>query len=97
MFFFYLSCLKYLEILDSLPPTPRIKELMDLREYLFQKKYTIDQFAQFIGYQRTSIQCVLTGKTKPGRKLVRTIEEKTEGQVTRYDLLKNYPDAIEKL
>lgn len=70
---------------------------MDLREYLFQKKYTIDQFAELIGYQRTSIQCALTGKTKPGRKLVRTIEEKTEGAVTRYDLLKNHPGAIEKI
>ncbi len=70
---------------------------MDLREYLFQKKITIDQFAESINYSRTFIQCVITGKTKPGRKLVRTIEEKTEGQVTRHDLLKNFEGAIEKM
>jgi DNA-binding transcriptional regulator YdaS (Cro superfamily) len=61
---------------------------MDLEEYLHQNRLSIKEFANRIGYHRTSIGEVINGTRRPGNKMIRFIEVATEGLVTREDLLK---------
>ena len=70
---------------------------MDLRDYLHYKRISIKEFAKMINYSQHTVQLVVTEKQKPGRKLVRTIEDATKGDVTRYDLLKKYPGTVERV
>lgn len=70
---------------------------MELRDYLHKKRIKLKDFAAMCGYHRGHIHCVNIGMLKPGKRLVQKIEEITKGQVTRYDLLKNYKETIEKV
>lgn len=60
---------------------------MQLREYLYQKRQLIKDFAKEIDYDRNTIHLMLNGKRKPGRKLIARIERATNGEVTADDLL----------
>ncbi len=66
---------------------------MDLKEYLYQKRMTITQFCEFVEYSRTHLSQVINGSLKPGKKLLKTIEKGTGGQVTAQDLLEEYEKA----
>ncbi len=70
---------------------------MSLRDYLHYKRIKMKDFAAMCGYCRVHLQKVNVGMTKPGTRLVRKIEEITKGQVTRYDLLKNYEERLGKV
>ena len=67
---------------------------MDLKEFLYQQRMQIKQFAQLIKYDRSSITEVIHGRRTPGRKLIEAIEEATHGMVTKNDLLKNDKDSL---
>ena len=68
---------------------------MDLKEFLYQKRMQIKEFAGIIKYDRSSITEVIHGRRTPGRKLIEAIEEATGGLVTRDDLLKKNKDYLE--
>lgn len=63
-------------------------ENMDLKDYLYIKRMTINQFAELIGYSRNHISGIINGRLKPTKKLAQYIEKMTEGEVTVEDLLK---------
>lgn len=60
---------------------------MDLRSYLRKKGLLIYQFAALIDYDRTTLQEVMKGRRKAGKKLIKKIVEQTDGEVTEQDLL----------
>ena len=60
---------------------------MDLREYLFRKRFSVTEFAKKINYSRTYVNEIVTGNRTPGRKLAKAIEKETEGEVTAKELL----------
>lgn len=68
---------------------------MELRDWLHKKRIKIKEFASICDVCRVHMQNINGGKKKPSNKLVRKIEEATNGQVTRYDLLKNDKDRID--
>ncbi len=65
---------------------------MELRDWLHKKRMKIKEFASICEIGRVHMQNINGGKRIPGPKLVRKIEEATSGEVTRYDLLKDYQE-----
>lgn len=61
---------------------------MKLKIYLIENHITIKNFAESIGYSRSQISNIINGVSKPSKRLVRTIEEATNGLVTLKDLIK---------
>lgn len=61
---------------------------MDLRSYIRQKGLYIYEFASRINYDRTTVQLVMDGKRKPGKKMINAIVTATNNEVTKDDLLK---------
>lgn len=70
---------------------------MELRDYLHFKRITLKDFASMCGFSRGHFHRILNAGGRPGPKLVRKIEEVTKGEVTRYDLLKEFKDDIDKV
>ena len=70
---------------------------MELRDYLHKKRISVKDFAAMCGYSRVSISSITNERRSPSVKLVRIIENLTEGEVNRYDLLKNCEELIEKV
>lgn len=66
---------------------------MELRDWLHRRRIKISDFASICDVCRVHMQNVSNQKTIAGKKLVRKIEEATNGEVTRYDLLINYKDG----
>ena len=60
---------------------------MDLKEYLYQKRLTLKQFSEIIGYNRSYLSLIMNGKLKPSKRLAKDIQEATNGQVTENELL----------
>jgi plasmid maintenance system antidote protein VapI len=69
---------------------------MHLREYLFQNRLKISEFAKTINYDRRYINDVVNGTKIPGRKLAEVIQKATNGDVTVEELLKNNQDDCQK-
>lgn len=67
---------------------PLLGDAMNLREYLFVKRMTIQEFSENVEYSRVHISSIVNGKLKPSRKLARQIERATNGEVKAEDLLK---------
>lgn len=63
-------------------------ETMDLKDYLYLKRMTINHFSDLIGYSRNHISGVINGRIKPTKKLAQYIEKMTEGEVKAEELLK---------
>jgi transcriptional regulator with XRE-family HTH domain len=63
-------------------------ENMDLRDYLYIKRMTVNDFAELIGYSRNHISGILNGRLKPNKRLAQYIEKMTEGEVKAEELLK---------
>ncbi len=59
-----------------------VGENMTLREYLKIRDLNIKDFSEQLDYSRCYLSMVINGSKKPGSKLLRMIERKTEGQVT---------------
>lgn len=70
---------------------------MELGAYLKQKRMKLQEFADLTGYSLTQIKRVKLGYTYPSIRLVRRIEEITEGRVTRYELLRGYDERIKRV
>lgn len=68
---------------------------MELRQYLKLQKMTATTFAEIINYSRVSVTKMMTGKRRPGRKMIEIIVKKTKGQVTKEDLLEPYEKLTE--
>lgn len=67
---------------------PLLGDTMKLREYLFVKKMTIQEFSENIDYSRVHISGIVNEKLKPSRKLAKRIEKETKGEVKAEELLK---------
>ena len=67
-------------------------ENMDLKDYLYLKRMTINEFSEWIGYSRTHISGIINGRLKPTKKLAQYIEKMTEGEVKAGDLMKGESD-----
>lgn len=61
---------------------------MNLKEYLFLNRISVNDFAQKIKCNRSYFSRVINGHIKPGRRLAEDIEEATNGAVKAKDLLK---------
>jgi plasmid maintenance system antidote protein VapI len=64
------------------------RKKMHLREYLWKKELTIQQFANIIKYDRTYVSLVMRGKKRIGKRMAEAIELATEGEVKAEELLK---------
>lgn len=63
-------------------------ENMDLRDYLYLKRMTVQQFSELLGYSRNHISGIINGRLKPNKRLAKNIELATNGEVTAQELLK---------
>lgn len=61
---------------------------MKLKIYLIENHITIKEFAERIGYSRSQVSNIINGASRPSKRLIRTIEEATNGEVKAEDLLK---------
>lgn len=61
---------------------------MDLREYLFRKRITVKEFSETLDYTRTHLSQIINGNRNPSKRLARSIEKATNGEVTAEELLK---------
>lgn len=66
---------------------------MDLKDYLYLKRMTINDFSELIGYSRNHISGIINKRLKPTKKLAQYIEKMTEGEVKSEDLLKGGSDG----
>lgn len=63
-------------------------ENMDLKDYLYINRMTINQFSELIGYSRNHISGIINRRLKPTKKLAQYIEKMTNGEVKVEDLMK---------
>jgi plasmid maintenance system antidote protein VapI len=63
-------------------------ENMNLKDYLYLKRMTINEFSEFIGYSRNHMSGIINGRLKPTKKFAQYIEKMTNGEVKTEDLLK---------
>jgi len=61
---------------------------MDLKDYLYLKRMTIQEFSELIGYSRNHLSGIINKRLKPTRKMAQYIEKMTNGEVKAEDLLK---------
>ncbi len=61
---------------------------MDLKEYLYQQRSSLAQFAKKIKYSRAHLSGICSGKFKASRRLADVISENTDHQVKYEDLNK---------
>lgn len=63
-------------------------ENMDLKDYLYIKRMTINQFSELIGYSRNHISGIINRRLKPTKKLAQYIEKMTNSEVSVDELMK---------
>lgn len=68
---------------------------MNLREYLFRQRISVQDFAEKLEYSRTHLSLIVNGKGKPSPRLAKSIERATNGEVTAQELLKGKGNAGE--
>jgi len=61
---------------------------MELKLYLVKNRITIADFSEKIGYSRNMISGVANGIYRPSKRLAKTIEQATNGEVKAEDLMK---------
>ena len=59
---------------------------MKLRTYIAEKEMSIKEFSEKLGITRSYLSEILSGKYKPGKLLMKTIQEITDGQVGKEDV-----------
>ena len=62
---------------------------MNLRDYLIRKKISISDFGRILNYSRAHLSKIVNGKQRPSKKLAKSIEKATHGEVKAWSLLKN--------
>lgn len=67
---------------------------MDLREYLFRKKLSIKEFSELVDCSRTYISSIVHNKTTPSKRLAKSIEQATNGEVSAESLLEEKKENI---
>lgn len=60
---------------------------MDLREYLFRKRLTVKEFSELIDCSRTHVSAIVNNRIKPSKRLAKSIELATNGEVKAEELL----------
>ena len=65
---------------------------MQLKLYLVKNRITIKEFCEKIGYSRNQISGIANGKLTPSKRLAKTIEQATNGEVKAEDLMKDTKD-----
>ena len=60
---------------------------MDLREYLFHKKLQVKEFGTLVDCSRSYMSRVVHKKIIPSKRLAKSIERATDGEVTVDELL----------
>lgn len=60
----------------------------NLKDYLYLKNMSINEFSNFIGYSRNHISGIINGRMKPNKKFAQYIEKMTNGEVKAEELLK---------
>jgi len=63
-------------------------ENMNLKDYLYLKRMTLNEFSNQIGYSRNHLSGIINGRYKPNKKFALYIEQITNGEVKAEDLLK---------
>lgn len=66
---------------------------MNLREWLFRKKKTVTDLAKEINVSRTHLNLISNGIRTPSPELAKRIEQATNGEVTKEELL--FPEDYE--
>lgn len=70
---------------------------MELRDYLHFRRLTVKEFADTCGLSRGYMSLLVGGHRPAGVRAMQAIEEATNGQVNRYDLLKDYQESFDDL
>lgn len=67
-----------------------------IKDYLYLKQMTVEDFSKLIGYTRHHVSGVINGRFKPTKKFALYIEKVTDGMVKAKDLIEQYEktDAI---
>lgn len=68
---------------------------MNLRDYIFNRGLSHEEFAHIVKIKRVHLSCVVTGKRKPSKELAQRIEEETGGQITAENLLNGKASGYE--
>lgn len=63
-------------------------ENMNLKDYLYLHRMTVNEFAEKIKCNRCYFSRLINGHVKPGKRLANDIERATNGDVKAEDLLK---------
>lgn len=67
---------------------------MNLRVYLATKNMQVKEFGKLIDYAPQYVSGVMSGKKKPGRKFIKSVERATEGKVI---ILEPEPESVEEV
>ncbi len=59
---------------------------MTLLDYLTRLDISISEFSVLVGYTRTHISNIINGRSKAGRKLLKIIDEKTDGFIGKENI-----------
>jgi len=63
------------------------EDFMQLKQWLFENRKTISEFAILTGFSRTSVTSILSKKIKPSERFLYEIDKATNGQVKKEDLI----------
>lgn len=61
-------------------------DTMNLKEYLFINRLTVNEFSKSLGYSRNHISGIISGRLKACRRLAMSIEKETNGVVKAEEL-----------
>jgi DNA-binding transcriptional regulator YdaS (Cro superfamily) len=70
---------------------------MNLKDYLYYKRVSYDDFARVIGVTKGHLQNIISGTRWPSTKLCSKIELHTAGEVTLKDLTKGKPKRKQRV
>lgn len=57
---------------------------MKLRQWLYNNRLTIKQFAELIDYERSYVHTWLSGQKKPSKKVMKVVRHYTLGKVSKF-------------
>lgn len=60
---------------------------MELKVYLVKNKIKVQDFADSIGYTRTSVSRIISARANAGNKFIKLVEQATNGEVTHKDFV----------
>jgi hypothetical protein len=63
------------------------EKLMELKVWLAKNRITVVEFSRIVDYSRGHLSGVINGSYKCGRRLAKTIEKATKGEVKAEELM----------